>query len=97
MLTAKQTQIIASGPLFRDEQDPAVRQRLVLIKRRNLSGAAEFLIGVQTLGGGSKAGRLTGRRLGTRRRTLAVRFFCDYLLEQATRDDSAFETRASAA
>jgi hypothetical protein len=92
MLRVKTTKVIAAGPLFQDNDDPTTRRRALLITRREDNAKSpEYLLGIQTL----PEGDLATRRLRTRQRTHAVRFFCDFLLDQAVREDWAVDAMFS--
>jgi hypothetical protein len=92
MLRVKTTKVIAAGPLFEDNGDPTTRRRALLIARREENAKfPEYLLGIQTL----PEGELATRRLRTRQRTHAVRFFCDFLLDQAVSADWAVDAMFS--
>jgi hypothetical protein len=92
MRRIKSSKLIAAGPLFQVDGDPTTRRRALLIRRLSVTGKAEYLLGIQSF----PEGDIRTRRLKTRRRNHAVRFFCDYMLDQAVQDDWAVEAMYSA-
>jgi hypothetical protein len=94
MLRANHVKVLATGPVFRTGNDSTVRRILLIKGRMENSAAAEYFLGIETLHEGNASGRMTTRRLKTQHFTLAVRHFCDYLLDQALREDTAIEAEA---
>jgi hypothetical protein len=83
---------LAIGPVFRRNGESTRLERILLLERLDPdSASSEYHVACRTFDG--VEGTKIARRVRTRRFTTAVRFFCDYVLDQATEHDRTADAR----
>jgi hypothetical protein len=95
MSRTRSSEILAAGPYFADPQHATAQQRVTLTKLEDSQGTAgRFVVRVERRTTVEKPSIKVVKRVRVRQFTLAVRVFCDCVLELALATDREEQRRA---
>jgi hypothetical protein len=85
-------EVVATGPFFKRKKSNKADWRAVLLRAKSEDGKeGAFLVGLQVSTGDGKSFVRGMRLTKTRHLTHAARIFCDYILDQALKEDLLHE------